>query len=303
MTVARLDALTAFERHLRVERGRSENTVRAYARDVSAFLDSLDAVDDAALREVTLGDLRAWLGRVARGGAARATVARTAASLRTFFRWCERTGRVASDPSLRLSAPRRHRTLPPVLARRSADALLDVAAVAADDADPVHLRDRAALELLYGTGIRVGELTHLDVDDVDLDARVVRVVGKGDKERRVPFGVPAADAVDEWLRCGRPHLVSAASGPALFLGRRGGRVDQRQVREVVHRLMAHVPDAPDVGPHGLRHSAATHLLEGGADLRMVQELLGHASLATTQVYTHVSVDRLRRSYAQAHPRA
>jgi integrase/recombinase XerC len=303
VTVARLDALTAFERHLRVERGRSENTVRAYARDVAAFLDSLGAVDDAALGEVTLTDLRAWLGQVARAGAARATVARTAASLRTFFRWCERTGRVDADPSLRLSAPRRHRTLPPVLARRSATALLDVAAVAADDADPLHLRDRAALELLYATGIRVGELVGLDIDDVDLETRVVRVVGKGDKERRVPFGVPAADAVREWLRSGRPELVTAASGPALLLGRRGRRVDQRQVREVVHRLMAHVPDAPDVGPHGLRHSAATHLLEGGADLRMVQELLGHASLATTQVYTHVSVDRLRRSYAQAHPRA
>jgi integrase/recombinase XerC len=303
VTAVRPEALTAFERHLRVERGRSENTVRAYARDVGAFLDAQDAEDDAAIGAVTLTDLRAHLGRVARAGAARATVARTAASLRTFFRWCERTGRIGSDPSLRLSAPRRHRSLPPVLAQRSATALLDVASVAADDSDPLHLRDRAALELLYGTGIRVGELVGLDVDDVDLDARVLRVVGKGDKERRVPFGVPAEEAVRDWLRTGRPALATSASGPALLLGRRGRRVDQRQVREVVHRLLRHVPDAPDLGPHGLRHSAATHLLEGGADLRMVQELLGHASLATTQVYTHVSVDRLRRSYAQAHPRA
>ena len=303
MTVVRPEALTAFERHLRVERGRSENTVRAYARDVGVFLEAMGVGDDAALGTVTLADLRAHLGVVARGGAARATVARTAASLRTFFRWCERTGRTDSDPSLRLSAPRRHRTLPPVLAQRSAAALLDVATVAADDADPVHLRDRAALELLYGTGIRVGELVGLDVDDVDLDSRVLRVVGKGDKERRVPFGAPAEAAVRDWLRSGRPELATAESGPALLLGRRGRRADQRQVREVVHRLLRHVPDAPDLGPHGLRHSAATHLLEGGADLRMVQELLGHASLATTQVYTHVSVDRLRRSYAQAHPRA
>ena len=303
MTVVRPEALTAFERHLRVERGRSENTVRAYARDVGVFLEAMGVGDDAALGAVTLADLRAHLGVVARGGAARATVARTAASLRTFFRWCERTGRTDSDPSLRLSAPRRHRTLPPVLAQRSAAALLDVATVAADDADPVHLRDRAALELLYGTGIRVGELVGLDVDDVDLTSRVLRVVGKGDKERRVPFGAPAEAAVRDWLRSGRPELATAESGPALLLGRRGRRADQRQVREVVHRLLRHVPDAPDLGPHGLRHSAATHLLEGGADLRMVQELLGHASLATTQVYTHVSVDRLRRSYAQAHPRA
>jgi integrase/recombinase XerC len=303
VTVARPDALTAFERHLRSERGRSENTVRAYVRDVGAFLEDLGAGDDAALREVRLADLRAWLGRVARGGAARATVARTSASLRTFFRWCERTGRVDADPSLRLSAPRRHRTLPPVLGQRSATALLDVAALAADDADPLHLRDRAALELLYATGIRVGELVGLDVDDVDLDSRVLRVVGKGDKERRVPFGQPAAEAVREYLHRGRPRLLAPGSGPALLLGRRGRRADQRQVRDVVHRLLEHVPDAPDLGPHGLRHSAATHLLEGGADLRMVQELLGHASLATTQVYTHVSVDRLKRSYAQAHPRA
>lgn len=303
VTVVRSDALPAFERHLRAERGRSAHTVRAYVRDVSVFLDEVDAHDEAALRAVSLADLRAWLGVLSRRGAARATIARTSASLRTFFGWLERTGRLETDPSLRLSAPSRHRTLPPVLAQRSAAALLDVAAVAADDDDPVHLRDRAALELLYGTGIRVGELVGLDVDDVDLGSNVVRVVGKGDKERRVPFGIPARSAVVEWLERGRPRLVTPESGPALLLGRRGRRVDQRQVRAVVHDLLRHVPDAPDLGPHGLRHSAATHLLEGGADLRMVQELLGHASLATTQLYTHVSVDRLKRSYAQAHPRA
>ena len=303
MTVVRSDALAAFERHLRAERGRSAHTVRAYLGDVSGFLDDLGAHDDAALRSISLADLRAWLGVLSRRGAARATIARTSASLRTFFGWLERTGGIPTDPSLRLSAPSRHRTLPPVLAQRSAAALLDVAAVAADDDDPVHLRDRAALELLYATGIRVGELVGLDVDDVDLGSNVLRVVGKGDKERRVPFGVPARDAVVDWLGRGRPRLVVADSGPALLLGRRGRRVDPRQVRTAVHELLRHVPDAPDLGPHGLRHSAATHLLEGGADLRMVQELLGHASLATTQLYTHVSVDRLKRSYAQAHPRA
>ncbi|QKE84262.1 tyrosine recombinase XerC [Arthrobacter sp. NEB 688] len=303
MTAPEPEVLSAFERHLRAERGRSENTVRAYTRDVAAFLAAAGVEDAEGLRDVTLADLRGWLGTVARSGGARSTVARTSASLRTFFRWCERTGRVEQDPSLRLAAPRRHRTLPPVLTQRSADALLTVAATAADDDDPVHLRDRAALEMLYATGIRVGELTGLDVDDVDLGAGVARVVGKGDKERRVPFGAPAGDAVTDWLERGRPRLATEHSGPALLLGRRGRRVDPRQVREAVHRLLAHVPDAPDLGPHGLRHSAATHLLEGGADLRMVQELLGHASLATTQIYTHVSVDRLRRSFAQAHPRA
>ncbi|HSO64656.1 MAG TPA: tyrosine recombinase XerC [Ornithinibacter sp.] len=303
MTVVRSDALPAFERHLRAERGRSAHTVRAYVRDVAVFLDEVDAHDEGALRAVSLADLRAWLGVLSRRGAARATIARTSASLRTFFGWLERTGRLETDPSLRLSAPSRHRTLPPVLAQRSAAALLDVAAVAADDDDPLHLRDHAALELLYGTGIRVGELVGLDVDDIDLGTNVVRVVGKGDKERRVPFGVPAREAVLQWLDRGRPRLVGPESGAALLLGRRGRRADQRQVRAVVHELLRHVPDAPDLGPHGLRHSAATHLLEGGADLRMVQELLGHASLATTQIYTHVSVDRLKQSYAQAHPRA
>ena len=304
MNVVRSDALPAFERHLRAERGRSAHTVRAYVRDVSVFLDEVGASeDDEALRAVTLADLRAWLGMLSRRGAARATIARTSASLRTFFGWLERTGRIETDPSLRLSAPSRHRKLPPVLAQRSAAALLDVAAVAADDDDPVHLRDRAALELLYATGIRVGELVGLDVDDVDLSANVLRVVGKGDKERRVPFGQPARRAVLAWLDDGRPRLAGSESGSALLLGRRGRRADQRQIRTVVHSLLRHVPDAPDLGPHGLRHSAATHLLEGGADLRMVQELLGHASLATTQLYTHVSVDRLKRSFAQAHPRA
>jgi len=298
-----LEALPAFERHLRAERGRSVHTVRAYLRDVETFLSEAGVGDDDGLREVSLADLRAWLGVLSRRGAARASIARTSASLRTFFGWLERTGRISTDPSLRLTAPSRHRTLPPVLAQRSATALLDVAEVAADDDDPIHLRNRAALELLYATGIRVGELVGLDVDDVDLASDVLRVVGKGDKERRVPFGVPARQAVAEWLTRGRPRLVGPQSGPALLLGRRGRRADQRQIRSVVHDLLQHVPDAPDLGPHGLRHSAATHLLEGGADLRMVQELLGHASLATTQIYTHVSVERLKASYAQAHPRA
>jgi integrase/recombinase XerC len=159
------------------------------------------------------------------------------------------------------------------------------------------------LELLYATGMRVGELVALDIDDLDRGRNVVRVFGKGRKERTVPFGRPAADAVDAWLARGRPELAAPGAGAALFLGARGGRVDQRAVRTVVHRRIADVPGAPDIGPHGLRHTAATHLLEGGADLRSVQELLGHASLATTQLYTHVSTDRLRQAYRQAHPRA
>ncbi|MGL5863749.1 MAG: tyrosine-type recombinase/integrase, partial [Phycicoccus sp.] len=203
------DALLAFERHLSFERGRSVHTVRAYRRDVATFLRAAGVRSDADLADVTLADLRAWLGQESTRGSSRATVARRSASLRTFFAWCERTARVPVDPSLRLGSPKRGHTLPAVLLQRQAAALLDVAAVAADDGDPVHLRDLAALELLYATGVRVGELVSLDVDDVDLDAEVVRVVGKGDKERRVPFGRPAGRAVASWLHHGRPRLATS----------------------------------------------------------------------------------------------
>jgi integrase/recombinase XerC len=190
-----------------------------------------------------------------------------------------------------------------VLRADEATSLIQEAAKKAEDDSPVGLRDVAVLELLYASGIRVGELVGLDVGDVDAERRVVRVLGKGRKERMVPYGLPAARAVAAWLVGGRPALATDRSGSALFLGTRGGRLDQRAVRTMVHRRVAAVPGAPDIGPHGLRHTAATHLLEGGADLRSVQELLGHASLATTQLYTHVTTDRLRRAYQQAHPRA
>lgn len=295
-------ALPAYQTHLASERGLSTNTCRAYLGDVGALAAFLSAKGVSTSPDnVTLGDLRAWLAAVA-GAGSRATVARRAAAARTYFRWATRSGRVAADPSLRLMAPRRHSTLPPVLRVDEATTLMEVAGLAADDGDPLSARDRACLELLYATGVRVSELVGCDVDDVDLDRRVVRVLGKGGKERVVPFGEPAARAVVEWLRL-RPQVCTPTSGPALFLGRRGRRADARQIRQVVHQLLAHVPEAPDLGPHGLRHSAATHLLEGGADLRVVQDLLGHASLTTTQLYTHVSPERLRQSYQQAHPRA
>ncbi|WP_018155557.1 tyrosine recombinase XerC [Demetria terragena] len=297
------DALPAFERHLRAERNRSAHTTRAYCGDVEHLIHHLDEVGTSTWDEVRLSDLRSWLAAMAQAGAARSTVSRRSAAVRTFFRWARRTNVVAIDPSLRLVAPRRNRHLPGVLRPHDATDLMDLAAVAADDADPAHVRNRAMLELLYASGIRVSELVGLDLDDLDVDQRVVRVIGKGDRERTVPFGIPAAAALEAWLVQGRPQLVRSTSGAAVFLGVRGGRIDPRQVREEVHRLLAHLPDAPDLGPHGLRHSAATHLLDGGADLRMVQELLGHASLATTQIYTHVSTERLRSSFQQAHPRA
>lgn len=297
------ETLEAFARYLGAERNRSAHTVRAYTGDVAVMSHALAEAGVPDLAAITLADLRAWLGSLSDAGAAPTTVARRAAAARTFLSWATRTGLLDTDPSLRLRAPRKGRHLPGVLKRQEAHDLMELAAVAADDADPVHLRNRAILELLYASGMRVGELTGLDVDDLDLTEQVATVLGKGAKERRVPFGAPAAEALQIWFTQGRGQLVTAESGPAAFLGRRGRRVDPRQVRSVVHELLAHVPGSADLGPHGLRHSAATHLLEGGADLRTVQEMLGHASLATTQIYTHVSVDRLRSAYRQAHPRA
>jgi integrase/recombinase XerC len=298
-----VDPISAFARHLGAERGLSEHTQRAYLGDLHNLMSFEGDRGVSDLADVKLSDLRSWLADQSERGAARSTLARRAASVRAFLRWATRTGLIDSDPSLRLVAPKLVRYLPGVLRQDEIVAVLDVAAVAADDQDPVHMRDRAMLELLYASGIRVGELVGLDIDDLDFGSNVMRVMGKGAKQRMVPFGGPAATAVQGWLQLGRGQVVTQASGPALFLGRRGARVDPRQVRTAVHQVLQHVPDAPDVGPHGLRHSAATHLIEGGADLRAVQELLGHASLATTQIYTHVSAERLKKSYQQAHPRA
>lgn len=292
-------ALDAFVRHLRLELGRSPHTVRAYAGDVAALLEHAARRGVRHPDELDLAALRSWLARLRSTGAARTTLARRGSAARAFTAWATRRGLLATDPGALLATPKGHRPLPDVLRADEADRLVEQ--VDGDDAES--LRDRAALELLYATGIRVGELCALDVDDVDAARRVVRVIGKGGKERSVPYGVPAERAVQVWLARGRPAWATPASGAALLLGRRGGRVDPRAVRTLVHRRLGAVPGAPDLGPHGLRHSAATHLLEGGADLRSVQELLGHATLATTQIYTHVSVERLRSSYARAHPRA
>lgn len=298
------EVLAEYAEHLRLGRGRSEHTVRAYLADVRSLLRHFASVaPEAGISALDLAVLRSWLAAQSAAGTARTTLARRTSSARNFTAWLVRTRRLATDPGARLVAARAHRTLPSVLRREQAVEAMDAAELGAAQEDPIALRDRLIVELLYSTGIRVGELCSLNLVSVDKHRRLLRVIGKGDKERSVPYGRPAADAIEAWLQVGRPHLVTESSGTALLLGKRGGRLDQRQARSVVHEVMSAVPGSPNLSPHGLRHSAATHLLEGGADLRVVQELLGHSSMGTTQLYTHVSVERLRAVHDQAHPRA
>lgn len=292
-------ALDDYERHLRLERNRSHNTTAAYVADLTRLFVWLAEQGETTFDGLTLRSLRAWLATLHEAGAARTTLARRAASARTFTAWAYSTGRLSSDVGELLASPRPQRVIPDVLSRDDASGVLN--AVQGDD--PVHLRDRVVLELLYGTGIRVSELVGLDLDDVDRSRRVVRVLGKGNKQRTVPYGVPAEHAIERWLSSGRPEWATQESGAALLIGPRGRRLDPRAARTAVNNATAAITGGKGLSPHGLRHSAATHLLDGGADLRAVQELLGHTSLATTQIYTHVSVERLRSVFGQAHPRA
>ena len=291
--------LADFERFLILERNRSPRTVSAYLGDLTLLLDSLARRGATDLSGLDLRELRGWLAELFAAGAARTTLARRAAAARTFSEWAFKRRLTSADVGELLVSPRPHRTIPAIL---SAVEAVDIIESAAGDG-PEPIRDRLVLELLYGTGVRVAELVGLDLADVDRSRRILRVLGKGNKQRSVPYGAPADDALDEWLRDGRPKWAMPSSGAALLLGRRGGRLDQRMARAVVNRYTASLLGGHGLSPHALRHSAATHLLDGGADLRTVQELLGHASLATTQIYTHVSVERLRLSFEQAHPRA
>jgi len=305
------EATAAFERHVGAERGLSPHTVRGYVSDVRSLLEHAGRSGAAGPGELTAPVLRGWLAAQHSAGVSRATLARRGAAARSFTAFAHQRGWLPSDPGTGLGTPRVRRALPQVL--RPAEIADVLASSEADIAQPppdrspaeaaVALRDAAILELLYATGIRVSELCGLDRGALDLGRRTVRVFGKGRKERTVPVGIPAVRAVTQWETCGRPLLATAASGPALFLGVRGGRMDPRTARRVVHERLRAAGVPTDTGPHGLRHTAATHLLEGGADLRSVQEMLGHSSLATTQIYTHVSVERLKASYRQAHPRA
>ncbi|HKX16206.1 MAG TPA: tyrosine recombinase XerC [Propionibacteriaceae bacterium] len=296
--------LDEYVRHLRGQRNLAEHTVRAYRTDLLNLFTHLDRLGIDSLEAVDLRALRSWLAKQHALGHARATLQRRAAAARVFFGWARETGQLSTDPAAKLRSPKITRVLPPTLDQAIAAQMLDEAiATAREVGGPVAARDVAVLEILYSTGIRVSELCGLGLNDLDTERRAIRVFGKGSKERTVPAGAPALRAVEAWLEKARPQLITGESGQAIFIGERGRRIDPRVVRRIVHRSLRMTEGAPDLGPHGLRHAMATHLLEGGADLRSVQEILGHASLATTQIYTHVTNERLRTAFEQAHPRA
>jgi integrase/recombinase XerC len=309
-------ALVVFEAHLRSERSRSPATVRAYLGDLRSLRDHAERLGRPALAALDVAVIRSWLARLRTQGCAPSTLARRASAARTFSTFACARGMLASDVAARIEVARRGRELPHIMSAAAAEQAFAAAGLLVDDGlsseggaapDPtvaaVRLRDGLIVELLYASAMRVSELCGLDTSDVDTGRRLLRVIGKGDRERRVPYGIPAQRSLDAWLRDGRPLLRNSGSGSALLLGVRGGRLDPRAARTVVHEWAKRVPGVPDLAPHGLRHSAATHMLERGADLRSIQELLGHARLATTQLYTHVSAERLRVSYERAHPRA
>ena len=296
--------LTAFERNLKVERNLSPHTIRAYMGDLKSLLLHLEKLGLSDISALELTHLRSWLANQAVKGGARTTLARRAVSVRMFTKWALKNKFLISDVGASLATPKGHRTLPGVLDVNNAQIAMDsMATRAAQEQTPISLRDVAMVELLYATGARVGELCGLDIGDIDYSRNTIRVLGKGDKERVIPMGRPAVAALEIYLKDGRQALVSTQSANAVFLGLRGKRIDQRTVRTVVYEALSAIEGIERMGPHALRHSAATHLLEGGADLRTVQEILGHASLATTQIYTHVSSTRLQKVFKQAHPRA
>lgn len=299
-----LKLINAFTRHLEIERNLSVHTIRAYLGDLESLITHLELIGVKNISQLELTHLRSWLANQQVKGGARNTLSRRAVSVRLFTKWAVKNGFLEKDIAATLATPKGHRTLPEVLEIADAKlAMESMATRASEEETPISLRDVAMVEMLYATGARVAELCGLDLSDIDYDRQTIRVLGKGNKERTIPLGNPAVKALKVWLKDGRESLTNEHSGNAVFLGARGKRIDQRAVRTVVYEALSAIEGIERMGPHSLRHSAATHLLEGGADLRTVQEILGHASLATTQIYTHVSTERLQKAFKQAHPRA
>jgi integrase/recombinase XerC len=293
-----------YTHHLEKERNLSIHTVRAYIGDLDSFFEHLALQKVSEVGDISLAHIRSWLANQQVKGGARTTLSRRATSIRLFTKWATKNGYLAKDVGATLATPKAHRTLPDVLSVSDATTAMDsLATRVAEEESSMSIRDCAIVELLYATGARVSELCGLDLDDIDYERNTIRVLGKGNKERTIPLGAPSMKALNNWIKNARTELLTDKSGRAVFLGARGKRIDQRTVRTIVYEALSALEGAERMGPHALRHSAATHLLEGGADLRTVQEILGHASLATTQIYTHVSTERLQKAFKQAHPRA
>ena len=303
-SVALIEIRDAFLKYLEAERNLSVHTIRAYLGDLDSFFEHLEKLDITDFSKLELSHIRSWLANQQVKGGARTTLSRRAVSIRLFTKWATKKGYLTKDVGATLATPKGARTLPDVLNVADAGLAMDALATrVAEEDGPIAKRDCAMVEVLYASGARVSELCGLDLQDIDYERNTIRVIGKGNKERTIPLGSPAMRALDAWLKDGRPSLAGDKSDRAVFLGARGKRIDQRTVRTVVYHALEALEGAVKLGPHALRHSAATHLLEGGADLRTVQEILGHASLATTQIYTHVSTERLQKAFKQAHPRA
>jgi integrase/recombinase XerC len=290
------NAIEAFTSHINRERSLSDNTIRASVGDLESLATHLKALGVEDINTLNISHLRSWLANQQTKGASRTTLSRRATSIKLFTKWAFKEGLLPSDVGFNLATPKAHRILPEIVDAKTADlAMQALETVAQETGQLTAVRNLAMVEMLYASGARVSEICGLDLKDIDYERQTIRVIGKGSKERVIPIGRPAIAALEKWLAV-RTQMANEKSGNALFLGARGKRIDQRQVREVVYKTI-------ELGPHALRHSAATHLLEGGADLRTVQEILGHASLSTTQIYTHVSAERLHSAFKQAHPRA
>lgn len=300
-------SIEAFVRHLEAGRGYSANTIKAYAADLRDLANTLESRSILHTEQIELEHLRDWLWKLSESGLAKSSMARKTAAVRAFCAWAHHGELIATDPALKLRSPKSSKTLPKVVAKETMASILETLSAKALPQNPQAIRDLVVVELLYATGARVSEIVALDLDDIDFDRNVVRLTGKGNKQRVVPFGQPARDALDLWLTHGRREFAATAdatgqSTRALFLTASAKRLGVRQVYELVSKILEATPIGK-AGPHAFRHSTATHLLDGGADLRAVQELLGHASLGTTQIYTHVSIERLKAGYQNAHPRA
>lgn len=294
--------IAQYEEHLAMVRNLSANSIRGYVGDLESFLAHMERLNVLEFKDLSIEHIRSWLANMQTTGVARSTLTRRIVSIRAFTNWAATNGWLSSDLGANLAIPKAHRTLPEILnVDEAAQVLKALEVKAGEEQSAINLRDLAILEVLYASGIRVSELCGLNLGDIDQSRNTLSVIGKGDRQRVVPLGIPAVKALQNYLSNARGEFLNNKSADAVFLGTRGKRIDQRTVREVVYEAMKAV--GATMGPHGLRHSAATHLLEGGADLRTVQEILGHASLATTQIYTHVSPERLQSAYKQAHPRA